>query len=629
MDERLRSGLRAAAGFGLDFVTKKNQIEAKTQFELGATSLAAAIDSFNAELDLDPDYNSYNEKWAKKLPELQKMVANTKNPMAKKELELYLDTMNTRQGVVIEGKANTRLMKDAYVTRTTALDQRLQQTAIPTAAKMQDIEGTIQGLYQDGVIDKPRAADMMASLGGIVAGRDLKSQAMNIFRTVEAEQGGEAALNAADRFIQEFGEAYTVGGQTVSVTAQQKDLARSDLVDSYNIGKRERAAAAEKIFNEEDGRLYSAFSAFVDGRDGGISTRMIDGAKIPVERKMYWRSQLEQAENIKKRPDGAEEAMANDLWNRVNIIKAELKRAGGSLTGDSTVSFGGKKVTVRNANGLTEVLKDNYALFSKVYGDQWAKMYEDFVKDVDTPVGPSESVRDRIRALTKEKKNPMPAAEADQLTMMYDAFVQANGGKVSIEQSEAWWKKAVEAPRVSKLVKQIEMGSWIADSDDKITKAMAEGRFEYDIADGRPVNPRTKPALDSYAAAVEKQVAEVEKLKPGEYAARWTEGKRAGFWIEKGNTYWTAVPMGANMETGILRQTNEGNGKAKYELWDPKAKAWKGAAPRLDNHKAWDFSAATKREEAAAAEQKRKDQLKAYSQEMQEKLLSGDLRFVP
>ena len=629
MDERLRSGLRAAAGFGLDFVTKKNQIEAKTQFELGATSLAAAIDSFNAELDLDPDYNSYNEKWAKKLPELQKMVANTKNPMAKKELELYLDTMNTRQGVVIEGKANTRLMKDAYVTRTTALDQRLQQTAIPTAAKMQDIEGTIQGLYQDGVIDKPRAADMMASLGGIVAGRDLKSQAMNIFRTVEAEQGGEAALNAADRFIQEFGEAYTVGGQTVSVTAQQKDLARSDLVDSYNIGKRERAAAAEKIFNEEDGRLYSAFSAFVDGRDGGISTRMIDGAKIPVERKMYWRSQLEQAENIKKRPDGAEEAMANDLWNRVNIIKAELKRAGGSLTGDSTVSFGGKKVTVRNANGLTEVLKDNYALFSKVYGDQWAKMYEDFVKDVDTPVGPSESVRDRIRALTKEKKNPMPAAEADQLTMMYDAFVQANGGKVSIEQSEAWWKKAVEAPRVSKLVKQIEMGSWIADSDDKITKAMAEGRFEYDIADGRPVNPRTKPALDSYAAAVEKQVAEVEKLKPGEYAARWTEGKRAGFWIEKGNTYWTAVPMGANMETGILRQTNEGNGKAKYELWDPKAKAWKGAAPRLDNHKAWDFSAATKREEAAAAEQKRKDQLKAYSQEMQEKLLSGDLQFVP
>ena len=304
MDERLRSGLRAAAGFGLDFVTKKNQIEAKTQFELGATSLAAAIDSFNAELDLDPDYNSYNEKWAKKLPELQKMVANTKNPMAKKELELYLDTMNTRQGVVIEGKANTRLMKDAYVTRTTALDQRLQQTAIPTAAKMQDIEGTIQGLYQDGVIDKPRAADMMASLGGIVAGRDLKSQAMNIFRTVEAEQGGEAALNAADRFIQEFGEAYTVGGQTVSVTAQQKDLARSDLVDSYNIGKRERAAAAEKIFNEEDGRLYSAFSAFVDGRDGGISTRMIDGAKIPVERKMYWRSQLEQAENIKKWYDG-------------------------------------------------------------------------------------------------------------------------------------------------------------------------------------------------------------------------------------------------------------------------------------------------------------------------------------
>lgn len=622
MNERLRTGLQAASQAGLSWATRKYQIEARTQFEIGSTTLAAEIDAFNAELDKDPEYNTYTEKWAKKLPELQGMIANTTNPQAKKDLELYLDTMNTRQGVVIEGKANSRLMKDAYVTRTSALDQRLQQEGIPTANKMQDIEGTIQGLFQDGVIDQVKAADMMASLGGIVAGRDLKSQAMAVFRKVEAEQGPEAAMNAADRFIQEFGEAYTVGGQTVSVTAQQKDLARSDLVDSFNIGKRERAAEAEKVFNEEDGRMYSAFSAYINGKEGGISMRMIDGSRLPVERKMYWRSQLEQAENIKKRPDGAEEAMAGDLWNKVNIIKSELKRAGGALTGDSTVSFGGKKVTVRNANGLTEILKDNYALFSKIYGDKWAKMYEDFVKDIDTPVGPSESVRDRIRALTKEKKNPMPIHEADQHIMMADAFDKAHGGKATFEQWEDWFKKTVEAPRLTKLVKQINMGSFRADSDDEITQGFANGRFINDFADGRPINPRTREGIMSYAAAIEKMVVKVEGLKPGTYSTQYTEGKFAGFRMFQGPSSWTHVPMGKKGETGILKQTDEGKGRVRYQLLDQKTGKWKDASPRLDNPKYWDFRPEPKKEDAKQSKTNWQDD---YLRETKEKMLSGEL----
>ena len=644
MDPRSAPNLLDALGGAIQtadaLFDKRYRIEAQTQQTAAETALAWRMDEFVRGLDRDNDYANYNKKWKEAQQQLlSEMKSGTivgmdgqqiqlSNADALRAVEQSFARMSSTQDVQIKRASDKMWAQDTDAKTTAALSTRLKQTTIPTQAKMVDITETFRYLNENGIISPYERQRRAAAAGDMVIQQDMLSKARNIYSSAASgADGGPAdparALNAAEKFIAEYAETYALDGITIGPSDTAKESVSGAIKDVYLINERERKAAYDANFQKEDGRLYGAFSAFVSGQPGYMTNRMIDESNLPVERKMYWRQQLEQAIADKDKPDGLEEAQANDLWNRLNVAKTELKRAGGTFTADKTIKIGDKTYTFRDYRGLENILRSNYQLFTKVYGKTFAEMQDGFIGDLDKPVGLQEEMRDRILGLAKAKSNPIPDWEASQFSMAWESFWQNNKGDVTPEKAEEWYKSTVERPRMNKIVREIQFGrTFFADNDDEITTAMDKGEFRNDIADGRVWNPRTKESLNAYAQAFERKTAEALGVKlakdGGNYSMMWTSGSKepGRIWFNRENPEKgiraesvTPRPFGANHETGLVRERRPTSGPSRFDAWDDKSKKWLPAAPSKTEPGVWYFTADPRKMEQEEA-RKAKDAVK-------------------
>jgi len=602
-NERLRRGLSAVAQTGLDWAQRQYQIEAKNQYETASTQIAGEVDRFNMDLDNDPDYQSYGEKWAKKQQDLMKYVGTVKNPEAKREIELFMQRTMESQETMLQGKTVRGLQETTYISRSSALQTRLDQAGIPTDVKIQDIERTVDSLVQDAGMDRLKAYDQKISLASAVIGNDLQKQALSVFQKA-AELGPEVALGVAENLILDYKSQYQIGGQAIGVSETQKNYAQNAVRDAYNISERAARAAEEKLYKEEDTRMYNGYSTLVAGDKSGLTYSAIDQAKLPNDRKMYWRSQIEQSQNLKERgKDAMLEASVTGKYLMASKIVQELKRAGGALSGDITVRSGDSELTLRDLKGLEDFLNKNEAEFVMVFGKQWATMREDLIKGIDQQTGVSDGIKSRLAEYAKANK--MPDWELAEYTMMYDARLKELGGKDSLEEADKWFATTVMRKQLKRKVQQIGYGALVADNDDIITRMIwnidgqGPNEFRYDVHDGRFVNPRTKSSLDSYVAASSREYEKATGLKPGEYRQVIQNTASAGavpYFVNEtgeGTESTTRVPFGSGKESMLMKTTIKDEKIISTLVFDPKKKKWLPAQRRLDNAKVWDWAPET------------------------------------
>lgn len=603
-NDRLRTGIAALAQFGTSLLDRRYKIEAQNEYESAATKIAGMVDRFNQDLDNDNNYRSYQEKWGKQLQELQKVVGEVKNPDAKRNIDQFMNRTMESQATVLKGKTENALRQDTYVTRTNALDNVLQQTNVPWTLKMRSIDGTVTSLYNDGIIDKIKAREMRSNLATATFGQAFIDEANKKYRELEATDGPDAALAEAEKYIHDFVGTYSIGGDVVGTTEQQKNAAQASVRDAYNITTRAAKIAEEKLFTEEDNKLYNSYSEYISsGNIRGLSFSEIDNSKLPTERKMYWRSKLEEADNLKARgKDAMLESSATNKYILAKMAAQELKRSGNALSGEVTLKYGGESFTFRDAKGLEDYWQSNLAEFTQVFGKQVITMREDLFKDIDKKNELANGISERINALVKDKKNPIPAWEAVQYNTMHDAWLKDKGGKASLEEEETWFNQTVMKPKLNRLVRQLSYGGFFPDNDDDITKRVwnVEGRgpneFQYDVSDGRFVNPRTKDSMDSYMAAMGREYENADKVKPGEYEQyiQNTAGEGAIPYLRRvtqdGVENTTLVPFGSKQESYLLKTTIKNGKILSVKAYNPETKKWMPAQRRLDNQKVWDWT---------------------------------------
>ena len=584
-------------------------VDAESRYKDTAFDIATKTDKFMQSLLTNPDHGTpgavdtegsgYIGQWEQFNAEVSEQIEAEANPFARKKLRDYWSQAQLEGRAAVE-KSQFEAWRDDTVA---GAGRRIINMIKTGGARGQEAfdyaQQELDDLRDQNLITESQYQESMASYSQSIIRAGLLEQAKGAYQ----EKGLEAAL----LLIANDAETYLAGGQSYTAGDEVKALVESDLKAYHGV-------IQDEIFTGME-QQFAQYYLPKEQRSPGVvplTHLAIEQSKADADKKLYWHAQL--SGYLSATAGSADtKTQAYSVENAIALACDAYKR-GGTLGGQPFVTLYNQatgedeQYPIYSIEGIRKMLTDNFGAIQGVSG--MASKCLGYIEDAERgDYGPWKSVYD---AVAKIKDLGLQA----QYRAYFDNLRAQQGTNITPQQLAPLISEMNAASYQRTMGTRFLSPGVLSNAEDVIMADLWGGAFSFDVTGGpgsalRPMDPRTRASLESFALGFEKEIRSggglsAEDLQRLEF--RWAVSSRgipgaADMTAvvrrpDGSRVFFKAVPViGKNgkREAGYIRQTTSKDGDVATELFDP----WTGSMVAVDpiaaeKPEGWDLAAIPK-----------------------------------